>query len=204
MRTFRLPVLALSAAIMMQLTLRVSIGEAKPLPTIGSVKIGNVQYRNSETAKDAKLEQAILGELQGYSPSDSDQYIHYYYNRIDLNDDGKPEVVVYLVGSYSCGTGGCTTLILTPKGRDYRLVSELSLVRDPILVTPEKTTGWKNLVIRVSGGGMKPQYSRLRFNGRTYPGNPSVELAVAPNSTLTGIAIVANAFSAPGIVLRPR
>lgn len=111
--------------------------------------------------------------------------------------------MVYLVGSYTCGTGGCTTLIFTPKGQDYRLVSEHSLVHDPILVTPEKTAGWKNLVIRVGGGGIKPQYSRLRFNGRTYS-KPSVESAVAPNSTLTGIAIVADAFSGTGIVLRPR
>ncbi|HEY9675825.1 MAG TPA: hypothetical protein V6D11_30555 [Waterburya sp.] len=204
MRRFRLAALGLGAAMMMQLTLGVIASKAEPLPAIRGVKMGNIQYRNSETSPDPKLEQAILRELQGYSPSDPDQYVRYYYNRIDLNNDGKPEVVVYLVGSYSCGTGGCTTLIFTPKGRDYRLVSELTLVHDPILVTSQKTAGWKDLVIRVSGGGVKPQYTRLRFNGRTYPGNPSVQPAVAANSVLTGIAIVADASSSPGTVLRPR
>jgi hypothetical protein len=214
MRKSRLAALTLGAAAIMQLTLgaialqvgqgSAIAGEIKPLPSRGGVKIGNIQYRNSETSPNPKLEQAIRRELQDYTPSSPDQYVRYYYNRVDLNDDGKPEVVVYLLGSYTCGSGGCTTLIFTPKGQDYRLVSELTLVNDPILVTPQKTSGWKDLVLLVSGGGARSQYSRLRFNGRTYPGNPSVQPALKPNSTLTGIALVADASSSPGNVLRPR
>ncbi len=138
MRKFKLAVLTLGAVAMMQPTLVAIASEVRPLSAIRGVKIGNIQYRNSETSPNPKLEQAIVRELQDYNPSSPDQYVRYYYNRVDLNDDGKPEVVVYLLGSYTCGSGGCTTLIFTPRGQDYRLVSRLTLVNDPILVTEKR------------------------------------------------------------------
>lgn len=206
MRKLGLTVLTLGAAAIMQLTLPALSSEVRPLPEIRGVKVGNIQYLNSETSPDAKLEQAILRDMSEYSKivSSPDRYVRYYYNRVDLNDDGTPEAIVYLVGSYTCGTGGCTAVIFTPTGQDYRLVSRLSLVTDPILVTPQKTSGWKDLVLLSVGGGARAQYSRLQFNGQTYPENPSVEPAVTADSTLTGIALVADASSSPGIVLRPR
>ena len=190
----------------MQLMLPVVADEATPLGPLRGVKVGNIQYRNSETSPDFKLEQAILEDMPEYSKvvSSPNQYVRYSYNRVDLNDDGRPEVVVYLVGSYTCGTGGCTTLIFTPRGQEYRLVSEITLVNAPILVTPQKTLGWKDLVILVSGGGARAHYTRLQFNGRTYPGNPTVQPGVSTNSTLTGQALVSDAYSGSGIVLQPR
>ena len=204
MRKFTLAALTLGTTAIMQLTLGAIASLTEPLPVVRGVKIGKIQYRNSETAKDSKLEQAILRELDGYNPSSPDQYLRYYYNRADLNDDGKREVVVYLVGSYACGTGGCTTLIFTPTRQGYRLLSEHTVVNAPIVVTPQKTAGWKDLVILVSGGGATRQYTRTRFNGRSYPGNPTVQPAVPANTTLQGQALVADSFSSPGIVLRPR
>lgn len=204
MGTFRLAALVLGAATMIQLTLGAVASEVTKLPSVRGVKIGKIQYRNSETTSDRKLEQAILRELKDYSPSDSDQYLRYYYNRVDLNDDGKSEVVVYLVGSYTCGSGGCTSLIFTPTGQSYRLVSRHTLVNAPILVTSQKSSGWKDLVVLVSGGGATQKYTRTRFTGRSYPGNPSVQPAILANTTLQGQALVADAFSSRGIVLRPR
>jgi len=206
MRNIRLAALTFGAAAMMQLTLPTLASEAEPLPAVRGVKVGNIQYRNSETAPNPKLEQAVLRSMPDYSKvvSSPNEYVRYYYNRVDLNDDGQSELVVYFVGSYTCGSGGCTTLIFTPTGQDYRLVSKLTVVNAPILVTPQKTAGWKDLVILVSGGGATRQYTCTRFNGRSYPSNPSVQPAVPSKTTLTGQALVANAFSSPGIVLRPR
>lgn len=204
MRKLRLTALALGTVAMIQLPFGAIANAAEQLPSVRGVKIGNIEYWNSETSPNPKLEQAILRELQEYRPTSRDRYVRYYYNRIDLNDDGKSEVVVYLVGSYTCGSGGCTALIFTQNGQDYRLVSRHTVVNAPILVTPQKTAGWKDLVMLVSGGGAKQQYTRTRFNGRTYPGNPSVQPAVPANTTLQGQALVAGAFDSPGVTLRPR
>src|SRR5919199_4534738 len=122
-RKIRLTALTLGVAALMQLMLPVVADEATPLGPLRGVKVGNIQYRNSETSPDFKLEQAILEDMPEYSKvvSSPNQYVRYSYNRVDLNNDGRPEVVVYLVGSYTCGTGGCTTLIFTPRGQEYRL-----------------------------------------------------------------------------------
>lgn len=77
MRKFTLAALTLGTAAIMQLTIGAIASLAEPLPVVRGVKIGKIQYRNSETAKDSKLEQAILRELEGYNPSSPDQYVRY-------------------------------------------------------------------------------------------------------------------------------
>jgi len=91
----------------------------------------------------------------------------------DLNDDGRPEVIVHVVGPTACGTGGCPTLVFSPRGAGYRLVSAISLSRPPIRVAPASTRGWRNLVVR-SGGGANARDVELAFDGKRYPANPSV------------------------------
>lgn len=40
--------------------------------------------------------------------------------------------------------------------------------------------------VRVSGGGAKPHYAVLSFDGKTYPENPSVAPEVKAGTTLSG------------------
>lgn len=201
---FRVWAIALAATTILQLTLPVKSQENTPFKPLNGVKIGNIEYLKSETIPDVQLEQAILRDyLTDYSETNPKNYIRYYYNRLDLNGDNQPEIIVYLVGSYVCGSGGCNALIYTPKGQDYRLISRHTLVNPPILVTPQRNSGWKNLVFLTSGGGAKPEYNLMRFNGRTYPLNPSVQPGLPANSTLTGIGLFADSLSNPGIRLKP-
>lgn len=195
---------AIATAILIQLALTAKSGEITRLEPLGGVRVGNIEYRVAETTPDPKLERAIWRDaLTDYAPTDPENYVRYYYDRIDLNGDNKPEIIVYLVGAYVCGSGGCNALIYTPVGQDYRLISQHTLVNAPILVTPQRTNGWKNLILQVSGGGARSSYRVMRFNGRSYPLNPSIQPAVSTNTTLTGIAVVADSFSSPGIQLKP-
>jgi hypothetical protein len=108
----------------------------------------------------------------------------------DLNGDGKAEAVVHLTGPNWCGSGGCTTLILTPAGDSWRLVTRLSITRPPIRLLRTRSNGWRDLEVRVQGGGIQPGYeAQLRFDGKTYPSNPSVAPALrlvrkVPGTTL--------------------
>ncbi|MFB2893838.1 hypothetical protein ACE1CI_13075 [Aerosakkonemataceae cyanobacterium BLCC-F50] len=202
---FRVSAIALTITTIVQLTLPVKSQQTTQFKPLNGVKIGNIQYLKSETSPDAKLERAILRDyLTDYNETNPENYVRYYYNRLDLNGDNQPEIIVYLVGSYVCGSGGCNALIYTPKGQDYQLLSQHTLVNPPILVTPQRNSGWKNLVFLTSGGGAKPEYNLMRFNGRTYPLNPSVQPAVPANSTLTGIGLFADSLSNPGRRLKPK
>ncbi len=94
---------------------------------------------------------------------------------VDLRDDGKKEVIVYIMDNDWCGTGGCTTLILEPADSLYRIVTKMTVVQLPIRVLKSKTNGWHDLGVWVQRGGIQSGYeSKLAFDGETYPGNPTL------------------------------
>lgn len=93
----------------------------------------------------------------------------------DLNGDRRPEAIIYANDPSYCGTGGCSLFVLTPARNGYRVVLHASVSRPPVWLLATRTRGWRDLGVTVSGGGVtKPYVARLRFNGRNYPGNPSI------------------------------
>ncbi|SEJ59174.1 hypothetical protein SAMN05518849_11136 [Sphingobium sp. AP50] len=100
----------------------------------------------------------------------------------DLNRDGHPEALVYAVASADgggqanfCGSGGCLLYVLSLTANGYRKVTAITITRPPIRVLPSMSHGWQDISVRVAGGGINPGYeARLRFNGRSYPSNPSM------------------------------
>lgn len=105
---------------------------------------------------------------------------------LDLNGDDRPEALIYAMataGSGSdadlCGSGGCNLYVLSLTQTGYGLMTAISITRPPIRVLPTLTHGWHDLGVLVAGGGIIPGYeARLRFDGRTYPSNPTVSPAV--------------------------
>jgi hypothetical protein len=96
----------------------------------------------------------------------------YFSAFVDLRDDGTQEVFVYLIDH--CGSGGCITLILAPKGSSYKVVTKVSIGWPPIRMLATKSHGWHDIGVWVVGGGDEPGYeAKLSFNGKRYPSNPS-------------------------------
>ena len=107
--------------------------------------------------------------------SDDDGEVRYFLRWFDLNGDGKPEAIVHVVGPNVCGTGGCDTHIFARRGGDYKLVSTIGLSRPPVIASQSRAHGWRSLLVFIAGGGVLPgHYVELRFDGRTYPRNPTV------------------------------
>lgn len=154
------------------------------------IDFSDVSYQVSESARDPKLEEAITQVLR-YN-KETDGSIRYYYNRIDLNEDKKPETFVYLLGTYVSGSGGSTALIFEDDEDEYKLISKITLVRNPIIVSHSKTNGFRDLIMYVSGGGIKPFYSQIKFDGSKYPSNPSVQPQVKSGTIVKGKAIIAD------------
>ncbi len=153
----------------------------------------------SEIKKDILLEQAIINE---FHLEEYDDNIRYYYNKVDLNDDGNPEIFVYLVGSSVCGTGGCSGAIFKQEDKEYKLLSRFSLVRNPVIISNTKTNGYRDIIMHISGGGIESFFAQLKYDGTTYPSNPSIEPEINPNTKLEGIAIIADDTTKnPGIKL---
>lgn len=178
----------------------------QPLPQHEEIKFGKLQYISAQVTPNAALEKAILKQLSGYSycqGSKTSQGIRYFYNLTDLNNDDNPETIVYLVGTSSCGSGGCRTLIFQSLGSDYQLISSLTLVNNPIIISEQKTKGWQDLILYVTGGGAQSSYRVLRFNSNQYPSNPSIQPSLSSGSVITGKVLIANqiVFDTPAPIL---
>ncbi|MBN8192258.1 hypothetical protein JI667_08865 [Bacillus sp. NTK074B] len=163
-----------------------SNGSAHPDQESDKVDVSDVKYIQSETVPDPKLEEAFSKALDLKRGEDR---VQYYYNHVDLNEDQQPETFVYVIGFPVCGSGGCSGVLFTKENNDYKLITVFSLVRSPIIIQDEKTNGWKNIIMYVSGGGIKGGYKQLRFDGKTYPSNPSVQPDVQPGK-ISGVVII--------------
>ncbi|WP_425449439.1 hypothetical protein [Dethiothermospora halolimnae] len=148
-----------------------------------------VSYVASETEKNEKLEKAIA---KAFDLTEDVPDFRYFYNNIDLNGDDKKETFVFLVGSIFSGSGGSTGIIFSQENDEYKTVSKFSLVRNPIIISENKTNGWKNIIMHVSGGGVKPFFAVLKHNGEKYPSNPSVQPGLEDDTKVKGTAIIAD------------
>jgi hypothetical protein len=168
-------------------------GESGRTPSI-------VRTVTPETKRDTKLDTAIRVAER----DNPHKELHYYFNRVDLKGDGKLEVLVFVFGPGQCGTGGCEAYVFEPDGDRYRLVTDIALARNPIIVSEAKTHGWKDLIMFVAGGGVLPgYYAVLHFDGTTYPSNPAYEPAEPLKDRVEGAAyVVGDVRYNGGFVLR--
>jgi hypothetical protein len=153
-----------------------------------------------EKNRDRLLENAIIQTLGVET-----ERVTYYYDRLDLNRDGKPEVLVYVSGQSVCGSGGCSLLVFTTGNGAYKLVSQIALASTPVIVSSHVSNGWNDLLLFVAGGGIQPgYYAVLPFSGGKYPENPTIAPATALRSRTRGVAYLVGADQAEsGIVIAP-
>ncbi len=144
------------------------------------------QHDASDRTDFARLE-SFLGTYlwRAYREDEPPIRLTYLVAAADLNDDDADELLVYLNSDGFCGSGGCTLLILTPRGNSYRVITRATIVRLPVRALDTRSNGWRNLAVRVQGGGILEGYeAELRYDGASYPSNPSMP----PARRLQGIA----------------
>jgi hypothetical protein len=134
---------------------------------------------------------ALTKALETYIKSQGSNLKETQYRvaEIDLNGDKKKDALVFLEGSYWCGSGGCSMLIFANKNESFKLVSAISLVRDPVIVSETKTKNWRDIIVHVGGGGGEAKNVALKFNGSSYPTNPSLIKPLASNAKVQGTEV---------------
>lgn len=158
-----------------------------------------------QTEPDAALEEAVLRASPGYTReivAVDGRHASYVYSRVDLNGDGKDEVLVYLMGPFFCGTGGCNLQLFTNADEGYSLVSEFAITRSPVIVSAETSEGWNDVIRLESGGGAPPTYVTHTFDGSRYIERDRVP---AGDKAPEGTAYLTGGFTyTDGIMLEPR
>jgi hypothetical protein len=174
---------------------QLSLPPIKVLPEVDGIRVGDVIFIEPENKVDPAVAQAVKDNLPDDCVPEGTE-VPYLYNKVDLNDDGVKDVLVYLGGPFFSGTGGCTTMMMEgarsgsgavnyEKVLGYETVSQI-----PTIVSPNKDNGYHDLVQYVSGGGQQPAFKTLQFDAvsKCYPGNPTLLPDMPRGSILEGNA----------------
>ncbi len=152
-----------------------------------------MRYQSNREQKHTCRRRRIETLLREYlKEQDVDTATRYVSVFVDLNDDGKQEIIVYVLSQSLCGTGGCPTLILAPTLSSFKIIRQVTITWPPILVLPTKAKGWHNIAVWVQGGGIQPGYeAELRYDGNSYPSNPTVPPARRLRARMAGKVVIA-------------
>ncbi len=160
------------------------------LPKIYSDEI-EIKKKNANIGNINTTESNYIITPQSYSPNNSDDAVaekitgyltnnllkkdlniltddqrEFQYESVDLNADGIDEYFVGFQNNYFCGSGGCTYLLIDKEGN---LITKFTVSDAPFIVMPNKTNGWKDLLVSSDNS-----LHLLKFDGKSYPKNPSV------------------------------
>jgi hypothetical protein len=166
---------------------------------IENIDVSDVKPIYSETERDIKLEEAIRKEYVL-----NEDGIRYYYNKIDLNDDGVPEIFAYLVGSSVCCqiTGACQAAIFKVENGQYKLLAKIILIKKPFIISEDKNNGYRDIMAMVDNGTAGNFFVRIRYDGKTYPMIPYLQPRVEDGTKVQGISVVSDDKSKnPGITI---
>jgi hypothetical protein len=79
----------------------------------------------------------------------------------------------------------------------WKIVTNMTVTSPPIRILASKSSGWHNIGVWVQGGGVQPGYeAELRFDGKTYPRNPSVPPARRLEGNPAGEVVISSAQNA--------
>ncbi|WP_343555137.1 hypothetical protein [Sphingobacterium sp.] len=134
-----------------------------------------IQTDYQKETTDTLVAQKLRGFLLDYLNKDlavmsaDDRSFSYY--ALDLNADKKDEYFIRLNGSYFCGSGGCTFLLLD---NTFKLINRFTVMKAPVFRSSKVTNGWNELIVH---GSTKDKFVHLVFdpNKGKYPANPTVE-----------------------------
>lgn len=122
---------------------------------------------------------------------------------VDLNGDGRSEALVLFTGQDWCQRTGCSLVVFQEEQTGYRQVSHMISVRPPLMVGPETSFGWRDLIVRTGGGAAPVRTVRLGFTGKGYPANallqpePVSEMLSRSQEVMAETPAFAAAFSRP-------
>jgi hypothetical protein len=137
-----------------------------------AVDLRGLEYVLSDPAADPAIAEAIRAYRPEYADVTPAEIAagavapRFFFNRVDLNDDGSLEVVAFVV-SPACGSGGCPALVLEHHADGYRVIGDFVGVETPIIVSEAAATdGWRKLLLPPSGGD--GEFRLFVFDGGRY------------------------------------
>lgn len=165
--------------------------EEKVLNNIGEkehIDFSKVEFIESEAIKDNLIERTIEKEFLLNPEEDK---VTYLYNKVKLKDSDSYQVLVYLEGPRFCTERGATLAVLDKINNEYKVISKISNATSPIIISEEKTNGYRNLILKVLDND-REDFRLLKFNGNAYPLDPIKEERIRKGKKIKGIAAISD------------
>lgn len=158
----------------------------------------NLEYVLSEKRKHEALERAIK---ENYTPANAMEKISYYYNYVDLNDDGNMEVVLYLQKATRSEVIDSSVLVLSPQDNGkYTVLGNFSVVQNPIIISENKTNGWRDIIMGLPGNDVAEVLLVAKFAESQYHRSLDLQTSLQEGQVIFGKAVIAdNTAIRPGI-----
>lgn len=129
-------------------------------------EIENVMMEEySESTEYPELAAFLAAHYQ--IPEEYLQETRYYYNYLDLNEDGTDEIVALTIGETTSSSEGECVLVLSKNEESFDILGDFRNARTPVIVSDEMINGWHELIYQVYGGGQDMGYVRHTYREDT-------------------------------------
>ena len=144
---------------------------------LACISIASCAAENPNLSPHAVIEpvQPEDGAYIGWMLSEFGSDTRYRAGNVDLDGDGIDETLLYVGSPGSCGSGGCNLYVMRTTTGGEEVVSRSTITRLPIGVLDTSTNGMRDIAVNVGGGGSVPGIRHLRFDGESYPLNPTTD-----------------------------
>lgn len=121
-----------------------------------------VMEQYAETAEYPNLAEFLAEYYQ--IPEEELPTTRYYYNYVDLNDDGTNEIFAVVIGDYTEVASGDPALILWEENDTFGVVEAFEGIHTPVTISDQVTNGWHDIIYQQYGGGTEDGYRVCHYN----------------------------------------
>lgn len=133
------------------------------LPAAEDADVPVVTSEFAETKEYPELAAFLISYYQ--IPEEYVSETRYYYNYVDLDDDGVQEIFALVVGEYTQVPFGDPALILSVEAEGtFGVIESFEGVRTPVTIAEHTTNGWHDIIYREYGRGAEDGYRICRYN----------------------------------------
>lgn len=143
-----------------------SIDPIKNTLKIAMTLPGFLDRNEAEKIANPELEQLLMDHYQ-LSKEQCSQ-TQYYYNNVDLNEDGINEIFVVLIGPYTSSESGSQAALVLMDEEGLRVEKNFNDLYMPFVVSNQMNDGWHDLVLVVGAGGRMDHYVVLKHDKGAY------------------------------------
>ncbi|MBO5070656.1 MAG: hypothetical protein J6C37_09895, partial [Roseburia sp.] len=96
-------------------------------------------------------------------PEEYQTETRYYYNYIDLNDDGTDEIFTVIIKDYERNDESGPALILQENEGTFSVLEDFGEIMTPVTISDDVINGWHDIIFQVDGKGLETSYQICHY-----------------------------------------